>query len=314
MQANSSQNNLPLWRRLWIYQGERFPVLGHGVMISAFTFSAVAYSRIVRGVGGFIGWTYFVIGVFITVSMFLLVRIFDEFKDQEEDRLYRPYLPVPRGLVTLDELKWVGRIATALQVIVLLIWQREMLPLYLGVMTYLLLMRVEFFIPEWLKARPLTYVLSHMVIIPLIDIYASGLDWHLSDAGPHLGLLWFFAVSFFNGLTLEFGRKIKSPEQEEEGVLSYTRHYGTQRGVLYWILTVLTTYSVALGAGNYAGYSVTFTVAITILLIVTIMPGILFCRSPSAKLGKAIAMLSILWTIVMYFLLGAIPMLNHLIF
>lgn len=32
-----------------------------------------------------------------------MVRIVDEFKDYEEDCEYRPYRPVPRGLITLKD-------------------------------------------------------------------------------------------------------------------------------------------------------------------------------------------------------------------
>ena len=39
---------------------------------------------------------------------FLQLRIADEFKDFAEDSRFRPYRPVPRGLVTLTELGWVG--------------------------------------------------------------------------------------------------------------------------------------------------------------------------------------------------------------
>ena len=42
---------------------------------------------------------------FVTALLFFLqLRIADEFKDFEDDARYRPYRPVPRGLVTLREL------------------------------------------------------------------------------------------------------------------------------------------------------------------------------------------------------------------
>ena len=56
-----AQNNLPIWKRLWIYQAERFPLFGHGLMIMAFTFSAVSYSRIGREAEGFISLQDFMI-------------------------------------------------------------------------------------------------------------------------------------------------------------------------------------------------------------------------------------------------------------
>jgi hypothetical protein len=38
-------------------------------------------------------------------------------------------------------------------------------------------MTKEFFVPEWLKKRPIVYMVSHMAIMPLIDLYATACDW-----------------------------------------------------------------------------------------------------------------------------------------
>ena len=46
-----------------------------------------------------------------------MVRIVDEFKDYEEDCKYRPYRPVPRGLIKLKELKILFVICIILQLI-----------------------------------------------------------------------------------------------------------------------------------------------------------------------------------------------------
>jgi 4-hydroxybenzoate polyprenyltransferase len=164
----TDENKLPFVSRFLIYQKERFPFIAHGLMISAFTFSAVSYSRICRGESGFISWSDLIIGIFATITLFFLVRIFDEFKDQADDAKYRKYLPVPRGLISLKELKIIGLIVAVIQVSTIAIFQTEMLYLYLLVLVYLMLMGVEFFVPEWLKKRHLIYITSHMVIIPLI--------------------------------------------------------------------------------------------------------------------------------------------------
>jgi 4-hydroxybenzoate polyprenyltransferase len=282
-------------------------------MISSFTFSAVSYSRICRGEEGFISISDFIIGIFATVTLFLLVRIFDEFKDREDDAKYRKYLPVPRGLISLKELRIVGWTVGLLQLTVIAIFQLEMLYLYGIVLGYLLLMGVEFFVPEWLKKRQILYITSHMVIIPLIDIYASGLDWLLDGDKPHWGLAWFFAVSYMNGLVLEFGRKIRTPETEEEGVVSYTGLYGTKGGVVIWLILMFVTLGLALGATNYANYGI---IAFAILIgfyIICAIPGVLFINKPTVKLSKFIEYASALWTALMYLSLGGIPMLKALL-
>jgi hypothetical protein len=311
--VSQQENSYSFFRRFLIYQKERFPFLAHGVMISAFTFSAVSYSIICRGREGFIPWSDFVIGVFATITLFFLVRIFDEFKDKEDDAKYRTYLPVPRGLVSLKELRNIGLTVGLVQVAVIGIFQPRMFILYAIVLLYLLLMGVEFFVPNWLKKRQILYITSHMFIIPLIDIYASGLDWLLGDAEPHWGLAWFFAVSYMNGLVLEFGRKIRTKDSEEVGVISYTGLYGTKGGVIIWLILLLVTLGLAIGAANYAGFGVLASIILISIFLLCALPGILFIQHPTIKKSKFIEYASAGWTALMYLSLGGIPMLKTLI-
>lgn len=309
----NEEKNYSFVKRFSIYQKERFPIVGHGAMISAFTFCAVSYSRLCRNADGFIPLHDFFIGVFATVTLFLLVRIFDEFKDKEDDAKYRTYLPVPRGLISLRELSVVGFIVAVLQIGVIAFFQTPMLLLYLVVFAYLLLMRVEFFVPKWLKQHQMTYILSHMVIIPLVDIYSSGLDWLLGGGSPHWGLAWFFAVSYVNGVVLEFGRKLRVPEKEEDGVVSYTKMFGPKGGVYVWMSTLLVALILCTGAVLYANLSVIIIVVLVGLFILCSIPACLFLRQASEKLTKYIEYSSALWATSMYLALGGLPMLINLI-
>ncbi len=311
---NKQDNSKNLLQRFYIYQKERFPVLAHGAMITAFTFSAVSYSRICRGAEGFIGTQDFLIGIFATITLFFLVRVFDEFKDKEDDAKYRRYLPVPRGLISLRELKIIGSIVALIQIAVIAYFQIDMLWLYAIVIGYLMLMGAEFFVPQWLKKRQILYITSHMVIIPLVDIYSSGLDWLLAGSTAHWGLAFFFGVSYMNGLVLEFGRKIRPPEGEEEGVVSYTALYGTKGGTFAWLGLLFATLLIAIAASHYAGYGITAYVVLCSFFCIFALAGILFIRKPSAKLAKAIEYSSAGWTVLMYLSLGGIPMLKALIF
>src|SRR5665213_547641 len=134
--SKPQENNSSFISRFYIYQKERFPFLGHGLLVAAFSFSAISYSRICRGAEGFVSLKIFLVGAFTTVSLFFLVRVFDEFKDKEEDALYRKYLPVPRGLISLKELKILGIITVALQVILNLIFFPKMLLIYFVTVSY----------------------------------------------------------------------------------------------------------------------------------------------------------------------------------
>jgi len=307
------ENDLPYLKRFYIYQKERFPIVITLVATLAFTFSAISYSRLSRGEEGFVSWKDYFIGVFAAFTLFFLVRVFDEFKDKEDDAKFRKYLPVPRGLIKLSELRTLGIIIVILQVSIIAIFQIKMLPLYLIVLAFLCFMGVEFFIPKFLKPRQILYITSHMLIFPLLDLYSSGIDWLLDGYTPHMGLLFFIVVSYLDGLLVEFGRKMRAPEDEEDNVVSYTGMWGIKGAIGIWMITLLVTLTFAILAANYAGYGTPAFIILGSLALLTTIPAILFIRNPNKKTAKGVEKVSGLWTVGMYLSLGGIPMLMELI-
>lgn len=307
-------NNASFLKRFYLYQKERFPIAGYAILVGAFSFSAISYSRICRGAAGFVDWKTFFIGIFTTISLFLLVRIFDEFKDAKDDAQYRKDLPVPRGLISLRELGILGAVLIVLQIVVNLIFFPKMLIIYFIIIAYLSLMGKEFFIGEWLKKHQFWYVVSHMFIIPLIDIYASGLDWLLAGVSAPSGLLFFFAVSYMNGIVLEIGRKIRVPEKEAHGVLTYTSMLGTNGAVIYWITVLFVTLSLSVAASVFAGYGLTAFIVLGSVFVLCASPAILFLMCKTHKRSKLIEYASAAWTIAMYLTLGGGPMISNLFF
>ncbi len=299
----------PFLLRLFIYQKERFPVLVHGLLIAVFSFSAIAYSRLCRGVYDFIPLQHYAACVFTNLTLFFLLRVSDEYKDREDDARYRTYLPVVRGLITLKELSATALVFFIIATVINLIFFQQLFFLYVVMMGYLLLMRVEFFAADWLRKRQILYNISHMLIIPLADMYASGYDWRLNGTTPPKGLLFFFGVSYCNGLVLEIGRKIRTPEKEEEGVVSYTRLWGLRRAPVVWLIILLINFLVALMAANYAAANNVVITILTVLFVAAIVPALLFLKKPSAGMAKGIEIVSLVWALGMYLILGGIPFL-----
>ncbi|HEU4717443.1 MAG TPA: UbiA family prenyltransferase [Bacteroidia bacterium] len=308
-----AENSAPFLKRFWIYQKERFPLFGHGPLVASFSFSAIAYSRICRGAEGFVPWSRYAIGIVTTITLFLLVRIFDEFKDRGDDEKYRPELPVPRGLVTLRELAILGACLFIVQVVLNAVFFPKMFFIYCIVIVYLCLMGKEFFVPAWLKKHQFWYVTSHMFIIPLIDIYASGLDWLVEGQPAPKGLMFFFAVSYFNGIVLEIGRKIRVPGKEKEGVLTYSSMLGVKKATWLWVFILAVTLSWAVAASWFAGYGKPGLVIMGGIFCVCVLPAFFFLQKMTEKKSKLIEYASALWTIAMYFSLGAIPMIAEMI-
>jgi 4-hydroxybenzoate polyprenyltransferase len=306
------ENKLPILSRFWIYQKERFPLVGHGLLIASFSFSAISYSRICRGKTDFIEFSDYLAVALTCIALFFLLRVFDEFKDKEDDAKYRKHLPVPRGLISFSELKNMGIIAIVIQLLINIFWQPSMLLLYLLPLGYLLLMWKEFFVAEWLKKHQFWYVVSHMLIIPLIDIYASGYDWKLEGVTAPKGLLFFFAVSFMNGLVLEVGRKIRTKDKEEFN--TYSTKFGAKKATQLFLLMLVLTYLFSLAAAYYANYGTSSFIVLSVFLLLCSLPAILFLKEEKAKTAKFIEYASALWTIAMYLTLGGGPMINQLFF
>lgn len=312
--SKEEENNAVFAVRFFRYLRERFPLAAHGLLVTAFAFSAISYSRICRGAKGFVDWKSFAVGVFTAFTLFLLVRIFDEFKDAREDALYRRELPVPRGLVGLRELLIVGIAAVVLQLSMNALYFPKLLLPYAGVMLYLMLMGKEFFVGEWLKKHQFWYVTSHMFIIPLIDIYTSSLDWLREGVSPPYGLLYFFLVSYFNGIVLEIGRKIRTPEQEQPGVLTYSGILGTATAVWLWLSVLVITLIAALAASQYAGFGTFGNLLLLAVFVFCLIPGVLVLKTITVRRVKMLEYASALWTIAMYLILGGVPMLQQMLF
>lgn len=295
---------LELWpMRWWIYQKERFPVVAHGPLILVFSACAVSYSALLRG--GDPGWSAYAAAFGVCLLFFLQLRIADEFKDAEEDARWRPYRPVPRGLVKLRELGWVFVGAAILQLgISLALEPRLVVVLAIG-WAYLALMSVEFFARDWLKARPVVYLLTHMGIMPLVDFFATACDWMPAGAVPE-GLGPFLAASFFNGIVIEVGRKLRQPEDEEEGVETYSALWGKSRALWVWHGCQGMTLVFAVIAAERIGFALPVAVGLGLMLVISMGMGRRYLR---ARLkGKWMEAMAGVWTLVLYGMLGVVPM------
>ncbi len=292
----------------WRYLQERFPLHQHGPLILAFSFCAVSFSSARRGAG----WpeaAAVAVAAVSSLCFFLQLRIADEFKDAEEDRRWRPYRPVPRGLVTLRGLGVLFAAAAAVQLALALWWSPLQAVVLLVAWAYLAAMSCEFGCRAWLSARPVTYLLSHMLIMPIVDFYGTACDWAPSDGRPPSGLAAFLGASFATGLVIELGRKIRSPEREEAGVRTYSVLWGPSAAVAWWWACV----ALAAGLGCLAAHAAGVLLpAGAILAAGAAAAGLAawrFARSPVGDAGGRIELASGLWTLLIYATLGLTPQL-----
>lgn len=294
-------------RRWWTYQRERFPLAAHGPLIAAFSFCAVSYSRMLRGEAGLPPGPALLTAFVICLLFFLQLRIADEFKDFEEDSRWRPYRAVPRGLVTLRALGVLFVLAAIAQLSAALLLRPALGLLLLLPWAYLAAMSHEFGVRDWLKARPITYLWTHMLIMPLVDFFATGCDWLASQMSAPAGLEWFLAASFCNGVVIEFGRKLRSPADEEEGVQTYTALWGLRRAPFAWLAVLSATAVFAVLAARPLQSAMAVGSVLGVLLLVAAVLVVRFQKAQPARAGKKFELLSGLWTLALYLSLGVLP-------
>ncbi len=303
-----AQTPASLLSRLWIYQSERLPLLRTGALVAVFASASISVSAQLAG-RDFPPVYVFVASAMVTLVFFMHLRICDEFKDAEVDRRYRPERPVPRGLVSLAELRGVGIALVPLTLIAAYTVHFGVVITLLVVWGWMALMTVEFFVPQFLHTRPLLYLVSHMLIMPLIDVFITSCEWLRAHAGPPPGLWLFLVLSFINGCVIELGRKIYTPENERQGVETYSDFWGAKHAVVVWIGCT----ALALVFLIWVGSKLQATIPIAIVGMAGFAAmgytGYRFWRAPDTRGQKRLDIFSGLWVLLCYGSAGFVPLL-----
>jgi len=143
----------------------------------------------------------------------------------------------------------------------------------------------------------------------LIDFYATSSEWARSLGHPPDGLEWFLLASFFNGMVIEIGRKIRRERDEEDGVATYTVVWGRPRAVYsFWLVMALTGTCASMAAARI-DFARFFVPALALTLVLTVVLGLRFLRASEEDRGsgKLFEQLSGAWTLVLYLGLGLVP-------
>ena len=205
---------------------ERFPAR-NAVFFAVFYATAVLVARATAGAGPMVVGLRDLACFPAVWCFFLMLRVFDEHKDFEEDAIAHPGRVLQRGLITLGQLRVVGGLAIAVQLGTSL-WIDagigRVTTWWLAALGWSALMAREFFVREWIRRHLIVYALSHIVVMGIVAMWiaAMGSPNAMRSAGP-----WSFAaLSIFAGLAFEIARKIRAPEQEHPLADSYTQALG----------------------------------------------------------------------------------------
>lgn len=213
---------------------ERFDPLSHFVMLALFLGAHTMMARF---------WTtslhlppinqgLLYLGV---VVFFFKLRLYDEVKDYQTDLKINPTRPLPRGLVSLTEVKR-GILSCLILEWILFIQAGVSATVAIAVASgYSLLMYREFFIGDLIRPHLTTYATTHTVVTLLLSlaIFAglTGLwPWALPLEAYLFSLMSWLLFNIF-----ELGRKTYLRSEEKEQVESYSKVW-TRPGAIVLVL------------------------------------------------------------------------------
>lgn len=252
-------------------------------------------------------------GGFVALGLFFLLRLVDEWKDREEDARWRPYRPVPRGLVGFSDLVRWGAITLGLQVGIVAVFAPSLWIWTLPALLWLVAMSFEFGIGAFLRRHPFVYAGSHMLIMPLFDLFSTAIDWH-PIGRPPAGVEVFLLLSYLNGFVLEIGRKIRASADEEPGVETYSVLLGARGAAWFWLATLGATGAVAAWACWRVSGGEWGLVLLAILFPAVAWSGFSFLKRPDRIRSSRIEKASAIWSLCMYVVVGAAPALAGIVF
>ena len=304
---------MKFFKKWYTYQKERFPVLMFGLYIFSIVFAVFCFCNYVGEINyeELLKTAVFIqepgpytidyiklIPMFIVAFLqFLMVRITDEFKDYEEDCKYRPYRPVPRGLITLKELKVLFIICVILQLLITLWINPKGIFLLIVVWIFFFIMSKGFFIKKFLDKHILIEVFLDELLLPLLMLYLSSFIYYIDYSNIWKLLLMGYIISCI----VEVARKVRCKEDEETGVKTYTAVFGIKRAIL--ILFVLETLLMIIQTVILGKAYLRFTIAIYVLVNLI---NLLFVIKQSKKFAKLTELSANMYIFIVYLSLGVL--------
>ena len=215
---------------------ERVPVVANLILAVGMILSAAATIKISAPIGA---------SIFVGAALLIFItelRFMDELKDFEKDKIAHPNRPLPRGLVTTDQVNFLIKFTFGLLlscVLVSYIFFNALAGHYLLLTSvWLWLMYKEFYVGQALAKSPILYAITHQVIIIPACLFAFsifGLEVINSEV---VGFCLLVLSSFF---TFEVGRKMDPASDPILG--TYLVHYGKLKtNILITLLAAIGVY------------------------------------------------------------------------
>lgn len=267
-----------------VFLWERFPPLTHIPFTILFLITHYSLSSKITNTNFSLNSIFnlrFIALLTATFIFFFMLRLYDEIKDFQTDKIIHPDRPLVRNLLSHTDLHNAIAICILIEVIAFSLFGVSTL-IAIGItLTYSLLMFKEFFIKDWIRNHLTFYAVTHTFVSCLFSLTLFS-AFTLQPVWTFLPKIYLFVLAnWFLFNIYEFGRKTFASSEERRKVDSYTKVFG-RFGAVILVLSMAVLTSIVL-VQSVSFFS--FVVSIILLIILTLL-GIKFTISNQEYWGK----------------------------
>lgn len=276
---------LPLWQTLAVVGASSY---------SAITFPAMLAHRDRAGLHVYV--IAFLIGYLFRIQR----RVIDDLRNAARDRKERPNMPIPRGLVSANELRGLFAACIPLQAALLMILDITLLGPLLVVQIFLQGLTFNFGLGPLMRKHPVFALFSRMLAAPVVMYMLTACEWLPRHGSPPMGVILLLLVSFSNSFVLEFGRKIRAPMVAREDPGGFTVLWGARRStVIWWLLINVSAIFSSMGR-ILRGAPAEGMLVLLAGVLVTGFFAYHFTATLRETAARRLETLSVIWTVTMF--------------
>jgi 4-hydroxybenzoate polyprenyltransferase len=228
--------------RWWQFLRERHEPFGITMMVCAF-FAACAFISYQPGVHAPPCSLRLGFGFAVVWLVFLHMRLFDEVKDYQFDIEHNPGRPLARGLISVGEFSAMTLLCVITEIAISGMMKWPMLPALMMVLCFTLLMRMEFFVGDWMRPKLELYATTHTFSAAMISMLIHTIVCFSDFAAADRATLVFALGNWFVFNVFEFGRKTFAIAEEREGVDSYSARLTPMGAVILLLVNIAFAYA-----------------------------------------------------------------------
>ena len=274
-----------MWQRLWLYVNEMYPPIP-SFLIAVVSFYNLFFILQILAGQNTLEITLASAGGALTLFLFLLfLRISDELKDLDTDRILFPERLVPSGQVLVSDLKVLMGLSIALMFL-LNIFVTGAFQAFLVLFLFGVLMFFYFFLRPLISGSLLLALLTHNPSVLFMNFYVIAIFAKASGAPIFTGQHFFLAFLFWiPGLAWELSRKIRAPQNETD-YETYSQIFGYKLATLLPMLALSSYFFMLFSLAYELSLSWLFLGSLSISLLFLLLWFSRFIQHPNAQTAR----------------------------